>query len=239
MQAVSLGRNLRKQTRLRVRQPLRACILVSHNDTVRADLRDMAEIIADELNVKSVLVQANEEELVHLSAKPNLKRLGPKLGKRMRALAPALAALDGKAIARLRAGQTLDLELGDGGPPVTIGEDDVLVLREEREGMTVANEGDITVAIETTLDEDLLREGWARELVSKLQGLRKDANLEVDERIRVECRLPAEAAAAVAHHGDFIRNEILAAELTIGEAADGTEVLVNDLPCRFRIAKMN
>ena len=103
--------------------------------------------------------------------------------------------------------------------------------------MTVANEGAITVALDITLDDDLLREGWARELVSKLQGLRKDAGLEVDDRIRVTCQLPAEAAAAVRHHGDFIRNEILAVELTLGDVADGTELLVNDLPCRFRIVK--
>ncbi len=238
MQAVSLGRNLRKQTKLRVRQPLRACVVVSHSATVRANLAEMTEIIADELNVKDVLVRADEEELVHLSAKPNLKRLGPKLGKRMRGAAPAIAKLDGKAIAQLRDGATLELDLADGEPPVAISEEDILVQREEREGLTVANEGAITVALDTTLDEALLREGWARELVSKLQGLRKDAGLEVDDRIRVVCQLPAEAEAAVLHHGDFIRNEILAVELTLGDVGGGTELLVNDLPCRFSIAKV-
>jgi isoleucyl-tRNA synthetase len=238
MLAVSLGRNLRKQTRLKVRQPLRSCVVVSHNDRVRADVAEMADIIAEELNVKKVVVQANEEELVHLSAKPNFKKLGPKLGKRMRAANQAIGALAPQAIASLRDGQALTLDLGDGGEPIQVGEEDILVQRDEREGMTVANEGEITVALETTLDDELLSEGWARELVSKLQGLRKDAGLEVTDRIRVECKLPAEAVAAVEAHGDLIRNEILAAELTLGEAVGGTEIEVNDLPCRFVVAKM-
>ena len=238
MQAVSLGRNLRKQTRLRVRQPLRACVVVSHNATVRAHIEGMADIVAEELNVKSVTVGADEEKLVHLSAKPNFKKLGPKLGKRMRAASQAVAALDADAIARLRNGETLTLDFGDGEAPVELAEDDILVQREEREGLTVANDGEITVALETTLDDELRREGWARELVSKLQGLRKEAGLEVTDRIRVECHVPDEAAAAIRDHGAFIQSEILALEMVLGEAIEGTEVVVNDLPCRFRIAKM-
>jgi isoleucyl-tRNA synthetase len=198
----------------------------------------MADIVAEELNVKTVQVQANEEDLVHLSAKPNFKKLGPKLGKRMKLANKAISALAPAAIASLRDGQTIDLDLGDGGDTIEVGEEDILVQREEREGMTVANEGEITVALETTLDDDLLREGWARELVSKLQGLRKDAGLEVTDRIRVECCLPEEAVAAVEAFGDMIRNEILAVELALGEAAGGTEIEVNDLPCRFVVAKM-
>jgi isoleucyl-tRNA synthetase len=239
MLAVSLGRNLRKQTRLKVRQPLRSCVVVSHSDTVRDDIQSMIDIVAEELNVKSVLVQANEEELVHLSAKPNFKKLGPKLGKRMRAANQAIAGLDASAIAQLREGSSMMLDLGDGEAPVELVEEDILVQRDERDGMTVANEGDITVALETTLDEALVHEGWARELVSKLQGLRKDAGLEVTDRIRVECSLPEEGVSAVNAFGDFIRSETLADELTLGEAAGGDEIDVNDLPCRFLVTKMN
>jgi isoleucyl-tRNA synthetase len=89
------------------------------------------------------------------------------------------------------------------------------------------------------LDEALVHEGWARELVSKLQGLRKDAGLEVTDRIRVECSLPEEGVSAVNAFGDFIRSETLADELTLGEAAGGDEIDVNDLPCRFLVTKMN
>ena len=238
MQAVSLGRNLRKQTRLRVRQPLRTCVVVSHSPVVRAHVEQMADIVAEELNVKRVVVGADEEELVHLSAKPNFKKLGPKLGSRMRAATQAVGALDAKAIARLRAGEAVAVDFGDGGPPVELAEDDILVLREERDGMTVANEGEITVALETTLDAALVREGWARELVSKLQGLRKDAGLEVSDRIRVDCALPAEAAEALREFGEWISAEVLAVELIHDEALDAPEVAVNDLPCRFRITKV-
>ena len=125
----------------------------------------------------------------------------------------------------------------DGGEPVEISADDLTIQRQEREGMTVANEGEITVALDTRLDEPLLREGWAREVVSRLQSMRKDADLEVADRIRVRYRVPAEAAEAVREFSDYIAAETLSVALAADEACAGEPVEINGKVCRFAIEK--
>lgn len=239
MSAVSLGRYLRTQASLRVRQPLAEAVLVSADSAVRHDLEEMAEVVADELNVKQVRVRADEEELVHLHAKANFKKLGPLHGKRMPLIAKAVEALMPEQISALRRGESLPLVLPDGAE-VTIVEADVLVQRDEREGVTVANEGEITVALDTRLTEDLVLEGWAREIVSKLQSMRKDAQLEVSDRIRVRYDLPAPGQASLSRHGDYVRAETLALDLS--EGVDGgacDTVEINGHNCRFSIERVS
>lgn len=238
MSAVSLGRFLRTQAGLKVRQPLRCAILVSPDPAIRADLESMADVVADELNVKEVRVRADEEELVHLSAKANFRRLGPRLGRRMRAAAARVEALSAAEIARLRAGDALALDLGDGGEPVTLSAEDIAVQRTERPGMTVANEGEITVALDTTLTETLVREGWAREIVSRLQNLRKEAGLEVADRIAVTYQLPPAAEAAVREFADYIRAETLALRLEPGTLPEAATMEVNGEPCRLALVRV-
>ncbi|OPZ28700.1 MAG: Isoleucine--tRNA ligase [Lentisphaerae bacterium ADurb.BinA184] len=236
MRAVSLGRFLRTQAAIRVRQPLPAAVLVSHDAGARADLEAMAETIAEELNVKSISVRADEEELVELSAKANFKTLGPRLGRRMKAAADAVARLSAADIRRLRQGETVRLDLG--GEPAEIAEADVCVLRRERPGIAVANEGAVTVALDTRLDERLLQEGWARELVSRVQSLRKEAGLEVADRIRVRYDLPPELAAAAQAFHDYIAGETLAVELRAGSIDDpAAAVDLNGVNGRVQVEK--
>jgi isoleucyl-tRNA synthetase len=238
MSAVSLGRFLRTQSALKIRQPLQSVVLVSVQPAIRAELEEMAGVIAEELNVKEVRVCANEEDLVHLSAKANFKRLGSALGRRMRAAAVAIEALPPAEIGRLRLGARLTIDLGDGGAAVEIVEADILVQRQERAGMTVANAGDITVALDTTLSEALVREGWARDLVSRLQNLRKEAGLEVTDRIAVTYQLPAAAVAAVREFAPYIGSETLAVSLEPGELPKDAETEINGELCRLVIAKV-
>jgi isoleucyl-tRNA synthetase len=238
MSAVSLGRFLRTQSALKTRQPLQSVVLVSSQAGIRADLEEMAGVIAEELNVKEVLVRAHEEDLVHLSAKANFKKLGPKLGRRMRAAAAVIEALPPAEIACLRGGARLTLDLGDGGEPVELVEEDILVQRQERAGLAVANAGDITVALDTTLSAALRREGWARELVSRLQNLRKEARLEVTDRITVTYQLPPAAAAAVAEFAPYIRAETLALSIEPGELPKDAEAEINGESCRLAVAKV-
>jgi isoleucyl-tRNA synthetase len=239
MSAVSLGRFLRTQSALKIRQPLQSVVLVSAQSVTRADLEEMAGVIAEELNVKEVRVSANEEDLVHLSAKANFKKLGPKLGRRMRAAAAVLEALPAAEIGRLRTGARLTLDLGDGGEPVEIVEEDILVQRQERAGMAVANAGDITVALDTTLSEALVCEGWARDLVSRLQNLRKEARLEVTDRIAVIYQLPPVAVAAVREFAQYIGAETLAVSLEPGELPKDAEAEINGESCRLAITKVS
>lgn len=210
MCAVSLGRLLRSQTKQKVRQPLPECILVSSDARVRDDLAGMAEVIAEELNVKKITIEEDEEKLVHLSAKPNLKRLGPKYGKQLGAISKAIAALAGNQLKALNLpGGTAEVTLADGSS-LTLSAEDILLNRTEKAGMTVANEGAITVALDTRLTPELIQEGWAREIVSKLQNLRKDAGLEVVDRINVQYRADAELAAAIEAQKPYIASETLA-----------------------------
>ena len=238
MCAVSLGRYLRTQSSLRTRQPLRSAILVSADDQTRKDLADMQDVIAEELNVKKTEIRADEEELVHLSAKPNFPKLGPRLGKRMRAATAAVGKLDSSAIQQLRDGNTLTLDLEDGEAPLEITSDDIIVQRDEREGMTVANERDITVALDTRLDERLIEEGCAREMINRIQNLRKEEGLEVSDRISLRIDGPPEIVQAVENFRDYIANETLALEVSIAaDLQNAHQVDIDGKLCQVAIKK--
>ena len=237
MCAVERGHFLRTQVSIKVRQPLGKAVLVSANKQVRDNLSSMAKVIAEELNVKEINVLEDEEELVTLSAKPNLKKLGPKLGKRMKDFMPLINNLSGKEIAKLRKGETLTLSAADGST-LDLVEDDILVQRQEKQGMSVANEGDITVALDTQLTPALIQEGWAREIVSQLQSLRKESGLEVVDRITVRYQAPAEIVSAIEAQKAYIANEVLAVSIEKDDAGqDFTEVKLNDQKALFKIAK--
>lgn len=235
MTAVSLGRYLRTQTKLRVRQPLAEAILVSAESHVREDLEAMSDIIAEELNVKTVTIRADEEALVDLTAKANFRSLGPRFGKEMKAAAAAVAAMTSGQIARLRRDQSIGLAVN--GQNEIFGSDDILIQRSEKDGITVANEGHVTVALDIRLNDALRAEGWARELISRIQNLRKEMNLDVADRISVVYDLPEEIAQAAAACSDYIANEVLAVSLTPGELTDSPVVDLNGVEGRIRIAK--
>ncbi len=236
MRAVSLGRYLRSQTALKIRQPLSRALLLSADASVRQDLTEMSSMIADELNVKEVGIRADEQELVRLSALPNLRKLGPKYGKKMKELRESIAQFSGEQINDLLNGRKCLARLADGSE-VELVLDDILVQREEREGFTVANEGDITVALDTRLDENLILEGWAREIVSKLQNLRKELKFEVTDRIHIEYEGPAEVKAAIEAQRDYIASETLALSLQNGQSSDMHEVELNEVKARFSLRK--
>lgn len=217
--AVSLGRNLRRSHKTRVRQPLRSATLVSLDATTRDDLAAMASIVKEELNVREVLVESDEERLVILSAKPNFPKLGPKLGPKMRFAAKAIGSLDADALRTLRHGGEVTIDLD--GESFTITEDDIELRREEKPDTAVANEGAVTVALDLALDDDLQREGQARELVHVIQNLRKEAGLDVSDRIVVRHNLGGGLELALASHQPYIANETLAVRFETLTGAEG------------------
>ena len=188
--------------------------------------------------MKHVVVEADEERLVHLSAKPNLKRLGPKYGKQLGILSKTIAALKGADLGKLRIDGKLTLEPVP-GQVFELTAEDILVQRQEKAGMTVANEGAIIVALDTRLTPELELEGWAREAVSKLQNLRKEQNLEVVDRIRIQYVADGPVAQALATQKDYICNETLALELTPVAQADDSfaEVEMAGQKASFKITK--
>jgi isoleucyl-tRNA synthetase len=238
MTAVSLGRFLRRQATVRIRQPLQSVVLVSLDADARADLDAMQDVIAEELNVKSVVVHEDEQALVHLSAKANFKRLGPKLGKNVKLAAAGIAALTGEQIDGLRRGETVTLTM-EGGADVELEFADIEIRRQEKEGLAVANEGQITVALDLQLDSALLNEGLAREVINRVQNLRKAKDFDVSDRIDVHYRCPDELEVAIEAHRTYISSETLAHTLQRCADNEGLDnVEINDLTCGFRLTRV-
>jgi len=236
MQAVSLGRFLRTQHNLKVRQPLARAVLVAPDAAAAELLTGTTGIIADELNVKSVELSADETSLVHLGAKANFKVLGARLGKNMKAAASEIAGWDSPTVAALLKGGTRTVALPD-GTTAEIAAADLVIQRTEKDGMAVATGDGVTVALETALTPELEAEGFAREFVSKLQNLRKERDFDVADRIAVVCEAPETAVSALKAHSDYIRGEILAAKFDFGPAANGAECDVNGVVCKVAVEK--
>ncbi len=196
MAAVELGRRLRAENDLKVRQPLAALKIAG------GDVKGLEDLIEDELNVKTVEFIADETELCQISFKANFKTLGKKCGAKMKAVAAAIAAA-----------KTLPAE----AEGVALEPEDVIVTRASKPGLVVASQGSIVVGLETALTPELIAEGNAREFVSHVQSMRKEADFEVTQRITVAVRADAGMKAALEAHMDYVKNETLATEVTIAE----------------------
>lgn len=212
--AVELGRRLRADNDLKVRQPL-ACLKLAGGD-----VKGLEELIEDELNVKKVEFIADETELCDVTFKANFKTLGKKCGPKMKAVAAAIAGA-----------KKVPFECEG----FTITEDDVIVTRAPKDDLVVASQGAIVVGLETALTPELIAEGNAREFVSHVQSMRKEADFEVVQRIAVTVSCDAEMKAALEAHLDYVRNEILAVSVTITEGEG--EVSLNGHKTGIVIAK--
>jgi len=210
-EVASLARKIREDHRLKVRQPLARLTVVHRDSALRERVLALASLIQDEVNVKVVAVDADESAFATVTVKPNFKTLGKRCGPKVKAIGATLATWGFDEVARLEAGECITVE-GE-----KLGLEDVVLQRSTREGAAAATNGHITVVLDTTVDAALRREGLAREVVSAWQASRKDAGLEVSDRIRVSWSTDdAELAAAIEAHGDAIAREILAVELIRG-----------------------
>lgn len=199
---VELGRSLRAAHNLKIRQPLASLSVVADSHH-REMLNRLGEIAKEELNLKALIYLNDEVDLITYSARPNLKLLGPRLGKELKILSPAIRALGHSQITGLLKGQTLTVA----GHQLT--PDELLIDRHEKEGMVVQSDSGITIAIDTQLTEELRCEGHARELVNRIQNQRKDSGYKVEDRIHV--RLESDdLSACLRKHSDYIQSETLA-----------------------------
>ncbi len=227
---VSLGRQLRTDEDLKVRQPLARLRIVSANEAVRSALAGYADIVKEELNVKEVALEEDETALATLSLKADFKQLGPRFGAKMKAAAAAIAALKPEQAAALARGEHVSLTIQ--GEEATLAPTDVVIRREPLEGLVVAAEGNIVVALETDLSPALIAEGLMREFISKVQALRKEADLEVTQRIDIHVQADEEVAAALEAWQDTILEEVQADALFFDEPAadpidlNGHEILL-------------
>ncbi|RLS72174.1 MAG: isoleucine--tRNA ligase, partial [Planctomycetota bacterium] len=206
---VRLGHKLREESNLRVRQPLAELRFASSNADTAAAIEKLGDVIGEELNIQKVIRRDNLDSLVKYAYKPNLKTLGPKYGKLLNVLRTKLPELGDAVLAPLRRGQNLTVELD--GQSVDLTPEDVLVSTEQAAEWVCADDAGIQVAISTVLTPELLREGMSRDFVRQVQQLRKDANLNITDRIRVQYHSEDNTVQAmVAEWGDYIRGETLA-----------------------------
>jgi len=210
---VSLGRSARMGAKLKVRQPLRQVEVVLADKTHRAWLEEHVSLICDELNVKRVEFIEKAEQYITYSVLPDLKRLGPRLGKRLPALRKTLAEVDAvRLLGQLDATGTATVELSDG--PIVLDSDDIQVRLQAKEGWAAAQGHAVVVVLSTELTEELILEGLARELVRTIQDRRKEMGCQFTDRIAVGLVTDsAELRSAVEQFGDYIRGETLAVEM--------------------------
>jgi isoleucyl-tRNA synthetase len=215
---VELGRRIRVETKTRTRQPLAEAV-VHHAGDHRA-LTGILPLVADELNVKTVVFAESEASFGSWRAKPDFKVLGPKLGSRVKDVAARLVADDGSVATALARGEVVELAIDDGAP-VLLTPDDVDLTQEVPEGWGVGSDGGVTVALDLEVSDALRLEGTARELVRAVQDARRSAGLDVSDRIALAVATTTDSVAAAFHdHRDYISGETLAIELR-DEPLDG------------------
>jgi isoleucyl-tRNA synthetase len=231
---VSLGHSVRKEHKLKVRQPLACAYIATTNDKALRLLEEHAQLIADELNVKEVLFTRDENQFVLLKAKPNFRLLGKKVGKMMRSVQTAIDTLDHSLLEELLKGNEISLLVE--GETIQISPQEVEVERTVHEGMVAANLGSTTIALKTELSEELLSEGLAREIVNKINTMRRETTLDVSDRIKVSIETTPRVQSSFEAYREFICNEVLAVEVTFGHNG-GTEWDLNGEVARIAIHK--
>jgi len=236
---VRLGHAARNLHGLKTRQPLAAVTLVTADESLRATVMPYADLLRDELNVKEIHWAADRRQYVRSEVRPVFPKTGPRFGKRMPEVKKALEAADGDELAAaLERDGKITLQLADG--PVDLSADEVEVRLVEHEGTATQGDRELLVALETGLTPDLVAEGWAREVVHRLQSARKDANLDYADRIRVVYTAAPELEQAIAAHRDWIAGETLAVELTAQRGVDSgvlRDAAVEDLAFAFALTK--
>jgi isoleucyl-tRNA synthetase len=220
---VELGRAARAQAKAKVRQPLRRAVIVA-NDAERAAIEARADLVTAELNVKELDFVTEEGELVSYAVKPNYRSLGPRFGKHMPQVAAAVEALDPVHVAKVMAdGGEVGISID--GDDHTIGPDEVTLALQPLEGYEVEAEAGHAVALQLELDDELRREGLAREIVHAVQNARKAAGLEITDRIDLALAGDPDLLDAAREHEPYLSGEVLATSIAYDDP-DGSAATI-------------
>ena len=214
----SMGLALRKKVNIIVKQPLQK-LMIPVDAEMKARLEAVKPLIMNEVNVKEIDFVEGASDILVKKVKCNFKILGKKFGALMKQVAAAVTSMSQEQIAELESAGRLTLDLN--GTPAEIEAGEVEIYSEDIPGWVVSNEGVLTVALDVTVTEELRREGIARELVSKIQNIRKSSGFEISDRIAVTITSNENSDAAIEEHKAYICNQVLADSLTIGEVAEG------------------
>lgn len=237
--ATSMILSLRKGSDMRVRQPLQKVIIPVLDETMKQRLESVSELLKQEVNVKEIQLLTNEEasHLLVKSIKPNFKTLGPKHGQDMKAISVATAKLTNDDIVKLESEGKFSLNLED--KTIELGLEDFEISAKDIPGWTVTSNGNLTVALDIQLTDELRSEGVARELVNRIQNLRKENGLEVTDKIRLILKNDDKIETSVIQNKDYICSETLAAELLLQSEIEGaTKIEIDDLITEISISKI-
>ena len=228
---------LRRKVNIKVRQPLHTLLVSAVDEHQRAAVEAVQDIILNEVNVKELKFADAGSNILVKKVKPDFKKLGPRYGKVMKALATAIQAMTQEEIATFERDGSFTFSID--GNACTVLTDDVEIISEDIPGWLVANEGRLTIALDITVTDELRREGLARELVNRLQNLRKSSGLEITDHIRVTLAPAEEMEGVLETYGDYIRRQVLADAITSTErSADMTELEFDDFQLPVKIEKV-
>jgi isoleucyl-tRNA synthetase len=236
-QVSSMVLALRRKVSIKVRQPLQCIMIPVINDIQRKHIDAVKDLIMNEVNVKELKFIDDAAGVLVKKIKLDFKKLGPKFGKQMKAVAAAVSEMSQEAIAELEKNGKYTFQL-DGGEAV-VEATDVEIFSEDIPGWLVANEGKLTVALEVTVTEELKREGIARELVNRIQNIRKSSGFEITDKINIVLSKNPDTDGAVNEYNTYICNQVLANSLTLAdEVADGTELNFDDFSLYVKVTKL-
>lgn len=232
----SLVLSLRAKEKIKVRQPLQKIMIPVDSDQQREEILAVSDLIKHEVNIKEIELLDDASDILVKQIKPNFKALGPRFGKDMKAIANAVINFTAEDINNIE--QNGSLEVGINGKNITLEREDVEITSQDIEGWLVANEGVLTVALDVTISDDLRQEGIARELVNRIQNLRKDSGFEVTDRIDVTLQKDEHIVNAVDANMSYIKSETLTTELEIiDNLNDGIEIAFDDVNTKLFIKK--
>ena len=225
-QITSMVLSLRRKKNLKVKQPLTAIMIPVLDEAQKQDIEAVADLIMSEVNVKGINYVGGDAGILVKRIKPDFKKLGPKFGKNMKAAAQALTSLEQSQIAQFEKDGKIALTLN--GEEAVVELADVDVISEDIPGWLVANDGNITVALDITITDDLRKEGIARELVNRIQNVRKSKDFNITDRIVVKITPDEHVNDAVAQFKDYIAKQVLAVAIELAPV-EGTDVIALDM----------
>lgn len=232
----SLVLSLRAKEMIKVRQPLQKIMIPVFNESQKDEIMAVADLIKSEVNVKQIEVLEDASDILVKQIKPNFKVLGPRFGQDMKAVAQAIGGFTAEDIKEIEQNGTFDMEVN--GKSITLELSDVEITSQDIEGWLVATSGALTVALDVTITDELRNEGIARELVNRIQNLRKDSGYELTDRIVVHFQKEEHIINAINNNLDYIKTETLTEELKILEHLnDGIEIAFEDVNTKLFIKK--
>lgn len=227
---------LRRKTNIKVRQPLTQIMIPVLNDQQGKDLDAVRELILNEVNVKELKHVDNAAGILVKKVKPDFKKLGPRYGKIMKQLAAEVQGMSQEAIATFEKEEKYTFDID--GQAATIELADVEIISEDIPGWLVANAGKLTVALDVTITDDLRKEGIARELVNRIQNIRKSSGLEITDRINIKLTDLEQIRETVSEYNNYIASQVLADKIELLESVDGQNVDMDDYILQISVEKV-